>query len=191
MISPWILLVPWCLCDVSQTRLNGSASSLTCEDGKSFLLMNINILIESTDCLPYCTANSSRRCLVTSCCPATAMCPQTCPSAPASLGTTRMLLSLSGLPLSPGVGHPRCPSSLGSAGLVAVSTVVPSARRRGFCPSFTEARPLTRVVAEVWREGRVSEGRRVYSCPASPNEKRWQGAGGDGVAASRRDSTAI
>lgn len=34
LISPWILLVPWCLCDASQTKLNGGLSSPTCGRGE-------------------------------------------------------------------------------------------------------------------------------------------------------------
>lgn len=63
---------------MSQTRLNGSVSSLTCEEGKIFLLMNINISVKDTDCLPCSTLDSGGRCLLTSYSPATAVCSQIC-----------------------------------------------------------------------------------------------------------------
>lgn len=60
---------------MSQTRLNGGVSSLTCEERKSFLLMNINISVKGTDCLPCSTLDFGGGCLLMSYCPATAVSP--------------------------------------------------------------------------------------------------------------------
>lgn len=71
-------------------------SSLTCEEGKSFLLMNIKISVKGIDCLPCSALDSGGRCLLMSYSPATAVSPQICLYMTASRGITGMLLSLSG-----------------------------------------------------------------------------------------------
>lgn len=146
---------------MSQTRLNGSMSSLTCEEGKSFLLMNINISVKGTDCLPCSALDFGGRCLLMSYCPATAVSPNL-PLHDCIQGDHRHAVVPFRLALVSRVWASMLSSlsSLECTGLV--STVLSLCEEeRDSCPSFSKDLPLRRVMAEVQREGCVSKGCQV------------------------------